>query len=451
FDEAIVSARAGLLRDTYDPEGNALLNVALDTALLARHEHRKRLEKSFILKLPDEVLAIIFREVINNYGVPRNNLELVCRGWRQVARNMPAVWTALIIEEDSYKVRKGADYLYYELSNSVKQLMEACSGRVADLRACSVGGLTQWYKAYGDQSSRHLEHLTFHFQKENIRQTFFMKANPISFTWQVSPYYSGYGETRPFPLRSEDSKLPLRLKELTISGVNLDFSTICARLSDLTKMSIDGFNLRFTQLVSVMKASPHLATLKVAMEPEGEAPESVGRILLSSLYSLDIRRGGDVIKSITVPSLRKLAISETDEEQTFQDLRPPDLPLVSLGIKRNSSTTLENHSLPPTLQSFSLTHWDGASIDKWIDRLTAGECPQLTHLNVSLTHVKTESLARLVKVRNPPIDQQLVQPAVNPQLNRLESLEVLYCEKFSAKFLPWFRIRVPRVSWAPVE
>ncbi|KAG8818201.1 hypothetical protein FRC17_010907, partial [Serendipita sp. 399] len=451
FDEAIVIARAGLLRNTYDPEGNALLNVALDTALMARHENRKRLGRSFILKLPDEVLAIIFRETINNYGVPRNNLELVCRGWRQVARNMPAVWTALIIEEDSYELSKEAGSYRPIFSKSVKQLMETCSGRVADLRARSVGGLIQWYNVYGDQSSRHLEHLTFHFHKGNISQTFFMKADPISFTWQTSGYYSGYGGPRPFPLKSEDSKLPLRLKELTISKVIFDFSTICARLSDLTKMSIDGFNLRFTQLILVMKASPRLATLKVAMEPESEAPESVGRILLSSLYSLDIQRGGDVIKSITVPFLRKLAISETDEEQAFQDLRPPDLPLVSLGIKRNSGTTLENHSLPPTLQSFSLTHWDGASTDKWIDRLTAGECPQLTHLNVSLTHVKTESLARLVKVRNPPIDQRLVQPAVTPQPNRLESLEVLYCEKFSATFLPWFRVRVPRVSWAPVE
>ncbi|KAG8815787.1 hypothetical protein FRC18_001322 [Serendipita sp. 400] len=436
YDLAIDVARTGLLRKTQDPQGDDLLNAALDAALVARYDSRKAslpVTATFISKLPYDILGHIFWQAINNYNVPDLNIMLVCREWEQVVKDMPTIWKPLVLDSS-----------WVEISARVRAWMEKSHRRVADLRAQSLDGLTGWYEEYGSQSSRHLEHITFQFSA-NIPKKFYIEADPVSFIWRIR---NPYGEGRKYPLKTTGRKAPFRLKELTLCGVTIDFQTIYDRLKDLTKLSIEGSEIQCVHLFPILQASPRIATLEVTMN-HNEEPIATTRILLFMLKELRIGQGDHVIKCLEVPSLRKLTTSYMHLEQIFRDLMPEDLPLTSFGLKHAQSIEMSNCSLPPTLTSLSFAGCY-AKPDDWVDRIAAGECPLLTHLDVSDTKVGPECLIRLVQARNPPTTTT-AQPSSGSQFARLANLNLSGCGSFKPRFLPWFRTRVAIVIWTPVR
>jgi hypothetical protein len=81
------------------------MQAVLEAALLAQHDHEQVLKakECYITKLPVELLALIFEDVVQRRRTSPAALAHVCHRWRNLVLNMSSLWCRLVLDDKGNK------------------------------------------------------------------------------------------------------------------------------------------------------------------------------------------------------------------------------------------------------------------------------------------------------------------------------------------------------------
>ncbi|KAG8816344.1 hypothetical protein FRC18_001050 [Serendipita sp. 400] len=428
YSRAVNIAKTGLSR-IEEPKGRARLETVLESALAAQtnDEPHQELSECYISKLPHELLALIFEELVETGQMSPVRMCHVCRQWRQVMISMTKMWSRLVLYPD-WKKNKAKTSTW----------MERSRGRLAELQVKSLNSLNLWLDQYGKDSTRHIERISFDIDGDNLPIHFLLDANPVSLYWRAK--YSNSSHMR-LPFRVQN-KAPLRLTELVLIAIPIDWNTVAKQLKNLTKLVIQGEGIGCAHLFGILERSTTLVTLRVHVT-DADNFDQDGRICLQNLVELKLTKGGAIIKHLELPTLEILELTRMDVDQALQDLSPQEPSLKLLNISRCINFSETRQLLPPSLTSLSLTGL-AAKPDGWIEAIVKGRCPLLVHLDVSATRIGTGCLLRLIATRNGQTVQEEASPTPIP--TSLESLVMNECQEIGSEYLSHIRAKVPLVT-----
>ena len=407
----------------------------------------------YIFLLPTELLTEIFTLATGqDHTALARTITRVCRRWRQVAMNCPALWGTLVLGSGASQrdPRKRARVWLLRSKGKISDLRvyesaiahddwrrnleeELVSLKWGGLRALTIQmwDIVQYLKAISSHEILHtLEKLTIVEDPPKMtlrwntlllatRQVTEMHLKCVRFSPQTIASrtlrhlfleHCDYGDHHAF----EFFELQPFLEDLTISQpVTYSFRpwscTKTLHLNYLTRIDISGcHSVSFTNLVI-----PNLRVLRLfrsASLSEGDlrhlASMNLSNFEELSLIQLTTSIPTSIIDFLkTVPTLRRLELT---------------------GVRGLVAQVVEALA-EPLHSGNSTSHVDLA-------------CPRLEHLNVSESpDIKSAALVRLVKSRLVDVQEDL-------SVTRIQSLQMDGCPRIEPDILPWFRQHVPVVS-----
>jgi F-box/TPR repeat protein Pof3 len=406
------------------------MQALLEAALLAQHDHEREInaKKFHITKLPVELLALIFEDVVQRHRTSPARLAHVCHQWRDLAFKMSTLWRRLVLD---HKGSKQEARTAFWLRHS--------RGRIRQLRVTTPKNFGECMSKLADNASSHLEEIDFEFLfADSVPPYFRFQVDPISFSWSVRTCRNERPRRLPFEPKME----PFRISELRITGVDLCWQIEAQQLENITTLVVDNANLQVSDLVIILDRSPHIQTLEVQTDTEVPLPKRKERLVLANLSTLKLLLSNALLQFIEVPALETLQFVGVQLGKALQDLSPPQPPLVCFCAIECATPQDAILPLPDTLQVLRLTSLS-YNVNKVVESLVEGKCPRLIELDLSNTRIGSGPIIRLIKARNcfaTGEDDNLSKPA------NLGLLTMDLCDRISTDSLPWIRSKVPRVS-----
>ncbi|CAG7852207.1 SubName: Full=Uncharacterized protein {ECO:0000313/EMBL:CCA67651.1} [Serendipita indica DSM 11827] len=454
YDRAVSLARTALQKaNTRDPKSSAKVQQVLDAAIEAQQANleKLRLSECHVNKLPFELLACVFDELVLPGDMHPMRLAHVCRMWRGVLMSMSHIWSKLVLDGKGKRFKSKVDFW-----------MERSKGRIQDLHIRHLPSFLVWLEAYGNNSLPFVDHVTVNFGSDvvNLKPIFRFDANPLSLTWTGSSHDRGVPRRLLFtPLQSH----PYRLRELELDNIKLLWQIEAPQLEDLTKLVIMNTRIDVEELIPILEKSRRIQTLHVSPDLRGSSTNlPKERILLPNLASLGLSRSCLLLTYIEVPELRNLNLQFISLKHAFELLSPVQPPLTTLAAQECADAYQAQLPLVDSLTSLSLSSMS-MPYDQIVGRLAAGECPLLTELSLSRVDISTGALVRLIKARNPPQEptnaqdksvtedtKEAAKETENKTGNevkfaRLGVLNLDRCPNIDSEMLPWMRSRVKKV------
>jgi hypothetical protein len=125
-------------------------------------------------------------------------------------------------------------------------------------------------------------------------------------------------------------------------------------------------------------------------------PSSSTRVTLPNLGTLELAVDPSILQFIEVPAVQVLQFEDIRLSTALQHLKPRTLPLTSFSAIGCSSLGDETLPLPDTLTALELS-WPSFDVNAILEKLTEGQCPNITYLNLSCSNAHSSSIIRLVK------------------------------------------------------
>lgn len=426
-DKAVRLAQkaVGAVKPT-DPNASKMQTI-LETALLAEHDHAQALKakECHITKLPVELLALIFEDLVQHHGITPGVLIHVCRQWRTLVLGMSNLWCRLVLDHRGNKQEARTAFWLRHSKGKIRQLRVTTSKNFSEcmLKLSPTGS--------------YLDEIEFDFSSgEKMPPLFRFKADPIAFSWLVRAERTSAAMLR---LPFEPKMTPFRISRLKLVGVDLIWNIEAQQLENLTSLTVENGNLMVSDLLGILERSPDIQTLEIQTGYENPMPEREEKLVLKSLTTLKILFQSSLLKYIETPSLQTLQFHATNLGKALQDLSPPNPPLVSFSALECTILKDSVLPLPDTLEKLRLTSL-AYNVDQVVDALAMGQCPQLRELDLSNTCIGSGPIIRLIKARN------WSEPAEGEGSPRIEILTMDRCDGITSESLPWIRSKVPRVS-----
>ncbi|CAG8780761.1 9315_t:CDS:1 [Acaulospora colombiana] len=135
----------------------------LDAALLAQHKHEQLMKEKQcnVTKLPFELLALIFEELVHTHFISPTKISLVCRQWRSIILDMPGLWNTLRLDGKRAEWR-------------TKWWMKHSQGRITNLVVHTSKNLEECLEKMGSRTTSQLEKVALDFKAvgENLPDFF---------------------------------------------------------------------------------------------------------------------------------------------------------------------------------------------------------------------------------------------------------------------------------------
>jgi len=384
----VALARVALVRcKPRDTKAAAALQTVLDNALLAQRrylEERKR-HQCQITKIPFELLAIILEILVYEDRMSPVRLSHVSRLWRDIIYDLPNLWFKLVLRGKLPK---------HEIKT--KFWMDRSQGRIRDFYIDNSKHLEDCVKMMGDKTVAALEKIHFNFvdAAADVPRHCRFKADPLVFSWTYHTTYSTVARRLPFETKSNG----FRITELELKNITLLWPIEVEQLSNLTKLALVESTLAVGDLFKLLQKSPNIKTLQVKTLPSA-MPSSSTRVKLSNLGTLKLTADPSILQFIEVPAVQVLEFKDIRLSVALQYLTPRSLLLTSFSAIRCSSLEDETLPLPDTLTALELT-WPSFDVNAILEKFTAGQCPNITYLNLCCSNANSSSIIRLVKARN---------------------------------------------------
>jgi hypothetical protein len=393
----VALAKTGLFRSKpRDAKAAAALQTVLDNAVLAQHkylEDRKR-HQCQITKVPFELLAIIFEMLVYEDQMSPVRISHVSRLWRGTVYGLPNLWSKLVLS--GKPARHGIKTKFW---------MDKSQGRIRHLYIDNSERLEDCLNTMGDKTVAALEKIHFNFvHPTDVQSNYRFKGDPLAFSWTCHANDSTVARRLPFETKSNG----FRMTELELESIMLLWPIEVEQLSNLTKLVMVESTLEVGDLFKLLQKSPNIKILQVQTLPLS-IPSSNTRIKLPNLDSLKLTADPSILRFIEVPAVQVLELKDIRLSIALQHLTPRNLPLTSFGVIHCSSLADETLPLPDTLTALELIR-PAFDVNAILERITAGQCPNITHLNLSGSNANSSSIIRLVKARNGPAVSQSTSP-----------------------------------------
>lgn len=427
YDKAVAVAQKAVASIKADNPNSSKMKQLLENAVLARHDHEQALKakECHITKLPVELLALIFEDLVQRHRMTPGVLAHVCRQWRTLSFSISNLWHRLVLEKRGNKQEARTEFW-----------LRHSRGRIRQLRVATPKSFSECMAKLAP-SATHLEDIEFDFSLgEKMPSHFRFKADPISFSWSARAERSTFMQRLPF----EPKMNPFRISHLKIVGVDLYWGIEAQQLENLTSLIVENGNLMVSDLLVILERSPDIQRLEIQTGYENPMPEREEKLVLTSLTTLKVLFQSALLKYIETPSLQMLYFNATSLGKALQDLSPPNPPLVSFSALE--CTILRDSVLPlaDTLEKLRLTSL-AYNVDGIVDDLAQGKCPSLRELDLCNTSIGSGPIIRLIKARNCHTEDE-----ADTNLAKLETLIIDGCENITSESLSWIRSKVPRVS-----
>ncbi|KAF8631398.1 hypothetical protein AX15_002406 [Amanita polypyramis BW_CC] len=396
--------------------------------------------------LPTELLIEIFSLMIAQDCTALGRIIIkVCRRWRRVAWDCPALWSNLVLGKVFGASR-------HDPTKKAKVWLSRSKGRIQDLSV--------HYSAVVDTDWRE------NLEKE-LRSLRWDGVRALSIVlWDVVRYLKS--------ISSEGALNSLQKLELKVSPPGDD---LLSAAQNLTEMSLDNVYFHLESIASralrrvtikdcsygdhhifeILELQPFLEIFTVVdslnlrrWNPTAEA------IILIHLTHIDVSRCFYVsLKPLVMPNLRTLRISQSrDVLDSFSHLATLDLPffeeLILYQAYCKPRTLVNFLKTVPTLTRLELKGYQdvaGLVVEALAEPFEGTSspqtnlmCPHLQHIDVSQnSDIKSATLVRLVKSR-------LLEDQEERIITPIQSLKIDGCPGVEPDLLPWFRKCVPMVS-----
>jgi len=428
-------------------------------------EQRRRVTYHFG-KLPIEIFGEIFGEVVSADCASVLVISHVCRHWRAIAWNTPALWTTLVLT--------GKDPI-----GKAKLWTKRSKGKIREL--CARASLTDKFSwsfplvpadwSYLRICRVHNWNISRYFQQISM-------AHILSNLEELEVVETSVPWTQNFTL----SQGSAQLRSLTMDGARFQWDSLSPQVTNLAHLVVrDAVLLRGTTVLPTLEANPRLETLVLDFSHATFLYESrTEPLCLPHLTHLEV--GGcmwlnDFFGIVSTPSLRKLRLSRAgtavddslrrlmERGSTFLTeltirscvISPSVLvqflrltaPLETLELLHLSSTNAVLEALA-TPQSSLPVHNASGNCSNTSGAQPVHLCPSLAHLNVShCPDVRTGPLVRLVKSRlrsvmaeTCPVGGDGAEVRLSPPVAEIASLMVDGCPQVEPEVLPWLRDKV---------
>jgi hypothetical protein len=409
----------------------ATMQNLLDAALLAQHKHEQALKEKQcnVTKLPFELLAIIFEELVHTYWISPTKICLVCRQWRSIILGMSGLWNTLRL--DGKKAEWRTNFW-----------MKHSQGRIQNLIVSTSKNLEACLQKMGPNTISQLEtvSLDFRYIGENLPNYFRFDADPIVFIWTNKRLFNEGTRRLPFLPREE----PFRIQELILVGIDLYWNIEVQQVQNLRIVDIQETNVPLPELLILLERSPGIESLEVQVMPPSPMPSREQRLALSKLTNLKLIIDASLIQFIEVPSLAKFNATTIDLGKTLPMFSPAAPPLTMWRFQDCTKLQEALLPLPDTLTSL-IVRTSSLDPDKLVDRLVAGECPNLTEFDISSSRVTTSPIIRLVRSRNSPDANNNESQSQRPG-TQIQELVMDGCSEIDSGYIGWFEKRVPKMS-----
>ncbi|PVF94627.1 hypothetical protein CPB86DRAFT_712788 [Serendipita vermifera] len=429
-ERAVALAKNAL--DRVKPDNTKAFNTMqnlLDAALLAQHKHEQLLKEKQcnVTKLPFELLALIFEQLVHIHLISPTKISLVCRQWRSIILDMPGLWNTLRLNGKKAEWRTNF-------------WMKHSQGRIANLVVHTSKNLEACIQKMGPNTTSQLEKvaLDFKYVGENLPNFFRFEADPIVFMWTARRLFNDATRRLPFEPKEE----PFRMEELILVGIDLYWNIEVQQIQNLRVVCIQETNIPLPELLILLEKSPEIESLEVQVgSPAMPSPEK--RLVLPKLTTLKLMLDASLIQFIEFPALTSFHATSIDLGRALPMFSPAVPPLTMWRFQGCSKLQETVLPLPDTLTSLIVR---GSSLDpdKLVDRLVAGECPNLTHFDISSSKVTTSPIIRLVKSRNSPDPNK--DESESKSRTKIQQLIMDGCSEIDSGVLGWLESRVPLMS-----
>lgn len=401
-------------------------------------------------KLPVEIFAEIFTEVVAPDPSRVLVLSSVCKQWRGISLHTPAMWRKLVLT-GRRPVTKA------------KTWSERSNGTIGEIhvRPGAASHLFTVFEVIGRLSLGHLRI----FQMEQCDEFF---QRPLSMAHVAANLEHLQVSSSKF-LRWDSRFLSQftggKLRSLCMEHGYIVWDTLCAHIKNFVSLEVRE-SFATGSLITLLAANPLLE--RVVVDIFGHLSEvdayPTERIHLNHLTHLAFGPNIpllDIFRHVTFPSLRILHLfSAGCLDQALDALTQQGTPLVTT-LKIQSSpvdpSTLINFlTTVPLLEALEISHVGYVAnpllealgnyvLPSLRDDEPACEtkspiCPSLIHLNLAnCPDLKTGPLVRLVKSR-------LAGTTEQRSVARVETLVVDGCPLVESEALPWLRSKVPQFS-----
>ena len=404
----------------------------------------------YISKFPTELLTEIFTLVTRQDPTALALVIIrVCRRWRQVALNCPALWDTLVLSasESRHEPRKRAkvwllrskgeirDLRVYENAVMHDDWRKKLEEELKSLKWCTLRALTiQMWDIVGYLKSISSQEILDTLEKLTIvddpSTTISRWDNLLSATRQVT--------------------------DMHLNGVRFNPLAIASRI--LRRLVIEGCNYGHHHAFEFFEQQPFLETLIVSQTISIRPWLYTKPLHLNYLTHVDVSKCFMMsLENLFMPNLRVLRLFQSGT------LSPPDLrhlagmrlsnfeELSLIQVAYDPKALIEFLETVPTLKRLELVAVRGFAtevIEALAEPMRSGDstsqanlpCPRLEYLNVSDTpDIKSATLVRLVKSR-------FVDVQEDHTVTRIQSLKMDGCPRIEPDILPWFRQHVPVVS-----
>ncbi|KAJ3514143.1 hypothetical protein NLJ89_g2554 [Agrocybe chaxingu] len=392
----------------------------------------------------------------------------VRKHWRSVLESMPSLWSTLVLTQRRPKQK-------------AKLWIQITGGRIRELVV--RGGAFHSPKWPGDSlQGLQWEHLrTCRIHQWDIMAYLQSIGQPSFFAtldaFELDDVINGR-QHKWMELFSQSDKEELPLQYLSLQGLLLSYSQLHARVSKLKTLHLRDCTL---PSVPLLQANPLLEEL--VLDNVNPVYSGDATLELKHLTLLDLSKGVPwVMGKAEMPELRTLRLSANHLQDTYESVprrlvqanysRLTELVvrtcpsidiniLISLVNLSANLLTLEVSNIvddvTPIVEALSFrlppsSNPEGVKFDSTPPTpLPPIVCPLLTHINFSRSpKLQTGPLVRLVKSRLPQVDSpsasQETSASESNNVARLLSLTIDECPEVDAKWLPWFREKVPHVS-----
>jgi F-box/TPR repeat protein Pof3 len=397
--------------------------------------------------LPVELVVQVFEEILSSEPVKAVALSHVCRRWRTIALNTPALWRTLVISSKSpvTKVKtwnersRGEIWTLRARYNARDKVIDACrhlqSQTFSNLRVLVLEGSEDFLEYFGAHFSK-LQELRISHDTSNFRAISRLKHVP--------------------------------LRTLGLRNTCVSWALIAQTFTTLTFLDVrECRNMDSSCLLRAMEVNPLLETVvtdRVSTRFVTESPTTASSFEFLTSLAIDLRSVwiGSLQEKL-FPSIQRLSLSYGSNSDTligtlrnqginlteFRISRCPVSPSVLIDFLRNMTLlrTIEISFVTNTANTVieALASPVASSLNSPEDADNRSQtfiCPALTHLNFShCDDVMTGPLIRLVKSR-----LIFTLHAITATHAPITSLIVDGCPLVEVDALPWFRSKVASFS-----
>ncbi|KAK2465362.1 hypothetical protein APHAL10511_002716 [Amanita phalloides] len=406
----------------------------------------------YISLLPTELLVEIFcLATAHDHTMLACTILRVCRHWRRVAWDCPALWTTLVVGPSPCSRR--------EPKKKAKAWLLRSNGHIRDLQVYANAVI---HKDWRDRLEEELKSLKW----DGLRSLTIE-------SWNIVGYLESFSSEKTLGFLEKlkvidnisaqrwDSLLSAacQVTELTLDGVRCDLESISSRT--LRHVVLRYCDHGQHHIFKLFERQPSLETL-TALELSNPHPQPWTRaepLNLDHITHIDLSGCYFVsLVQLQTPNLRVLRIARSGNplNGSFFHLAGLNLPnfeeLVLSRVSCDPGPLVAFLESVPTLMHLALMGVQGLAsgvvealasrnrINSESASQTHLPCPRLEHIDVSESpDLKSASLVRLVKSRL--LDNQEERATA-----RIQSLKMDGCPRIEPDLLPWFRQHVPTVS-----